>query len=495
MYNYFKKDTLVETEIVKRSSPLWGFCKEVTFVAASIRNRILYLFRQDYFESKKNRSGYSYSLSDYISEVAGLYAEERRKSVVDSNGNKVPPGKLVSNVGRSLTAEVKTFRSLMDLWYGKNHGNLTGRPRIPNYSGARGKEKVYKAEFNNQMISELPCDKITKQGKRLYRYVIMPKTYNVEFYAVHQIKAVTVMKSGNDFKLLKMYDSEYVQSQECLLYNPSLCEDNGNYLSIDLGVSNLITMVGISDGEVLPPYILSGRPLKSINRQCFRVVGKLNQYLDNTNKNRGKGVTRQSKSTHRIKAAWSKRKRQSDALLHEYTSSVVNYAAEHGICKIYVGYDPKITQKASLGRKNNQMFVSMCWGQIISQLKYKAAKYGILVLTCDESYTSKCSFLDNEYPRKHDAYLGSRVKRGLFRTAQGIRWNADVNAAWNILVKNNDNVSSNLDRNEVERFVVDPVVLIPDGFNRGKNDTASSESGCSITENRHELDLVPDYLS
>lgn len=80
-------------------------------------------------------------------------------------------------------------------------------------------------------------------------------------------------------------------------------------------------------------------------------------------------------------------------------------------------------------------------------------------------------------------------------TSNGIHWNADVNAAWNILVKNNKNVSSTLDRNEVERFVVDPVVLIPAGFNRDKNDTASGKSGCGVTENRHELDLVPDHLS
>ena len=495
MYDYFKKDTLVEIEIVKRGDSLWDFCKEVTFVAASIRNRILYLFRQGYFKSEKSGKRSSYSMPTYISEVAKLYAEERKKSITDSNGNRVPPGKLVSSVGRSLTAEVKTFNSLMDLWYEENHGNLTGRPKIPNYSGNRGKEKTYKAEFYSQMLSERPCDKITKQGKKLYKYVIMPKTYNVEFYAVHRIKAVTVVKSGNDFKLLKMYDSEYVQSQDYFMYRPDLCEDNGNYLAIDLGVSNLITMVGISEGKVLPPYILSGRPLKSVNRQCFKVVSKLSAYVDNTNKNRGKGVKRQSKSTHRIKAAWGKRKRQSDAILHEYTSSVVNYAAEHGICKIYVGYDPKITQKASLGRKNNQMFVSMCWGQVISQLKYKAAKYGIRVLTCNESYTSKCSFLDNEYPKKHDVYAGSRVKRGLFRTARGIHWNADVNAAWNILVKNNKNVSSTLDRNEVERFVVDPVVLIPAGFNRGRNDATSGEYGCGVTVNRHELDLVPDHLS
>lgn len=48
---------------------------------------------------------------------------------------------------------------------------------------------------------------------------------------------------------------------------------------------------------------------------------------------------------------------------------------------------------------------------------------------------------------------------------------ADVSVAWNILAKN---VSSTLDRNEVERFVVGPVVLIPAGFNRDKFDTASN---------------------
>lgn len=51
---------------------------------------------------------------------------------------------------------------------------------------------------------------------------------------------------------------------------------------------------------------------------------------------------------------------------------------------------------------------------------------------------------------------------------------ADVSVAWNILVKNSENVSSTLDRNEVERSVVGPVVLTPSGFNRDKFDTASN---------------------
>lgn len=51
-------------------------------------------------------------------------------------------------------------------------------------------------------------------------------------------------------------------------------------------------------------------------------------------------------------------------------------------------------------------------------------------------------------------------------------------------------VSLNLNRNRVGGFVVDPA-----GFNRDRNDIVFSLSGCSITENRHELDLQPDHLS
>ncbi|MHA1810195.1 MAG: zinc ribbon domain-containing protein, partial [Candidatus Heimdallarchaeaceae archaeon] len=60
---------------------------------------------------------------------------------------------------------------------------------------------------------------------------------------------------------------------------------------------------------------------------------------------------------------------------------------------------------------------------------------GIKVELVDESYTSKCSFLDNEFPQKCLKYKGKRIQRGLFRSAQGQLINADVNAAYNILLK------------------------------------------------------------
>jgi transposase, IS605 orfB family len=69
----------------------------------------------------------------------------------------------------------------------------------------------------------------------------------------------------------------------------------------------------------------------------------------------------------------------------------------------------------------------------ISNIKQK--KKNIEVITCEESYTSKCSFLDDEEICKHEKYAGKRVKRGLFRSSNGHEINADINAAYNIARK------------------------------------------------------------
>lgn len=44
-------------------------------------------------------------------------------------------------------------------------------------------------------------------------------------------------------------------------------------------------------------------------------------------------------------------------------------------------------------------------------------------------------FLDNEPIQKHGNYKGRRVKRGLFKTENGIIVNADLNGSLNILKK------------------------------------------------------------
>ena len=58
----------------------------------------------------------------------------------------------------------------------------------------------------------------------------------------------------------------------------------------------------------------------------------------------------------------------------------------------------------------------------------------------EESYTSKASFLDNdEIPifgePTNIVFSGTRIKRGLYQTADGYLINADVNGSYNIMKK------------------------------------------------------------
>jgi putative transposase len=68
-------------------------------------------------------------------------------------------------------------------------------------------------------------------------------------------------------------------------------------------------------------------------------------------------------------------------------------------------------------------------------LDYKATEQGITVIRQEESYSSRCSFLDNEPIEHHNKYLGRRMTRGLFRSQKGTVINADVNGAYNIMKK------------------------------------------------------------
>ena len=83
----------------------------------------------------------------------------------------------------------------------------------------------------------------------------------------------------------------------------------------------------------------------------------------------------------------------------------------------------------------------------------------INVKTVNESYTSKCSFLDLEPIKKQSNYLGKRVKRGLFKSSCGRVTSAAQNGSLNIIRKV---VGDSLFIGQpIERLVVSPVRVKP----------------------------------
>lgn len=197
--------------------------------------------------------------------------------------------------------------------------------------------------------------------------------------------------------------------------------DNGKYAAIDLGLNNLAT-VTFNDGS--KPLVINGRPIKSINQYYNKKKAQYQSQLK-------VGMY----TSKRICTLTNKRNNKVTDYLHKASRLLVNQLVSQGITTLVIGKNKNMKQDINIGRVNNQNFVQLPIMRFSDLIKYKCELEGIKVLFNEESYTSKCSFLDGEVICKHDKYMGKRVKRGLFVSRKGIKINADVNAAYNIMIK------------------------------------------------------------
>ncbi len=97
-----------------------------------------------------------------------------------------------------------------------------------------------------------------------------------------------------------------------------------------------------------------------------------------------------------------------------------------------------------MGKQNNQNFVNIPFGKLREKLEYLCKLYGMNYVEQEEGYTSKASFFDYDSIPVYNAdnpqmyiFSGTRIKRGLYKCANGKTINADINGALNILRKSN----------------------------------------------------------
>ncbi|WP_204102511.1 MULTISPECIES: IS200/IS605 family accessory protein TnpB-related protein, partial [Spirulina sp. CCY15215] len=117
------------------------------------------------------------------------------------------------------------------------------------------------------------------------------------------------------------------------------------------------------------------------------------------------------------------------------------HCLENGIGRIVFGWNKGQKNGINIGKKNNQKFVQIPTAKLKERIKQLCELYGIEFVETEESYTSKASFLDDDFlptfGAKPESWKpsGKRVKRGLYRTQNGLFVNADCNGAANILRK------------------------------------------------------------
>ena len=359
---------LTERHIVKSNEKLDDLC----FRAKNLYNKALYLVRQHYFNHKKHLNYYSVNRLMVDSKDVDYYALPTK----------------VSN--QTLMLLDKNFKSFFALFKNKKKSEYNKTIRIPKYLDKEGR-----------FIVTFPKDAISKKYLRkglikLSSLNILIPTKVTEF----DIVEVRVLPRNNHHVVEVVYKVE----------ESKLKTNDNRYVSVDLGLNNLMTI----GSNVVKPFIINGRPLKSINQYWNKEKARLQSILESDRK-----------TSKRIENITNKGNNKVKDYLHKSSRILVNFLVSNDISTLVVGYNEEWKQNINIGKKNNQSFVNIPFYTLIKQLEYKYKLEGINFILTGESYTSKCSLLDNESIERHENYLGKRIKRGLFKSAKGKLINAD----------------------------------------------------------------------
>ena len=383
---------LVEQHIIKRSNEAFSVLDDLMFKSKNLYNSALYEVRQHFFISQ-NDSSVKYKYLNYFATEKIMKENEWYKSLQAQCAQQV------------LKQLDQNFKSFFVLLKKKKSKDYTERVNIPKYLPKEGR---YLLKFTGQSLSKNYLeDSIIK----------IPKT-TLKFYS----KINSLDKCIKEVRFLPrtgyiLMEVVYEKSEQ------KLKENNGNYLSIDLGINNLATCY---DSSNKTSFIINGKPLKAINHFYNKKLSKLKSSLQ---------IKHKKYTSNKTQKLTLKRSNKIKDYFHKSTKLIINQAVNQNLNTIVIGYNKGWKQEINLGHKNNQSFVQLPHYQFINMLAYKAKLKGLNVLMTEESYTSKCSVIDNEMPQKHNTYSGKRIKRGLFVSSSGIKINADLNGAMNILKK------------------------------------------------------------
>lgn len=387
-----KTKTLLSAEIqVTPFDQSYNEIDQMMFLSKNLYNACLYVERQIFFQKRDCKDPELKSkLKGFISNF-GL-----SKQLQDANNPdyRALPAAVSQQVCKQVYSNYKSFFTL-------HKKGL--KARIPKYlDKTKGRNKL---SFAKNVIST------SKLKSGIIKLTGLNCTFKLPEYIDYKtVQQIDIIKTQNrTIKVLILYSVPKVP----------LKEDNGRVLGIDLGLNNLMSVV--SNTNDFKSRIYDGKPLKAINQFCNKQVSKLKSLSKNV-------------ITEKICSIFRNRMNQINDCFHKYSSDLINQAVSNGFNTIIIGKNDNWKQEINLGTRNNQNFVFIPFNRLIDKIKYKASLKGIKVIETEESYTSKCSFFDNEYPCKHETYLGKRVFRGLFKSSKGFI-NADLNGALNIIKK------------------------------------------------------------
>ena len=372
---------LVEKHIIKPSHQYYDELDHLCLLSKNLYNSTIYTVRQYYFA---NKQFFNYQAVNKLF-VSGNQPDYRAL-----------PAKVAKHTQMLVDRNFKSFFALLEL---KAQGKYNKPIKIPRYLKKTGKQV---AHYEKGALS------FKAKG-----FIKLSKTH---------IKIKTKLTKDVVQFVRLIPRNNYIAIEIGYNVNEPEQKTNNNILAIDIGVNNIASCV-TTDGDKL---LVNGKPLKYINHNYNKEVANAKSKLK---------TTHNQNSSKYISQIINKRNNRINDYLHKITTYIVNHAVSKNIGTIVVGYNKEWKQDTNMGKVNNQNFVHIPFYRLINLLEYKCRLKGIKFQTITESYTSKCSFVDNEEIKKHTTYSGKRISREWFKTKDGLIINADINGAYNILKK------------------------------------------------------------
>ena len=373
---------LVEQHCISRNDARYAAIDAAAFASKNLYNAALYETRQAYI-----KRGYR------------IYYSELYHLMKSHEAYKALPAKVAQHVLKLLDKNWKAYTEAKKA-YEEDPSQFLAPPRIPGYKD--------KQKGRNILVYTIQA--ISKPG--LKRGLIQPSGLAIEVPTKQtDIAQVRIVPRSGHYVVEIVYE----QAEKQYVYPHWVA-------GIDIGLTNLATLTANKSG--FTPRIVNGRPVKSMNQYYNKERARLQAQLEGNRQ-----------TSRQLDCLTNKRNRKMNHYLHTASKAVIDLLVSEQIGTLIIGKNDQWKQHITLGKRTNQNFVQIPYARFIDMLTYKAALVGIQVVLTEESYTSKCSFLDREDLCKHEHYMGKRIKRGMFRSRFGTLINADCNGAYNIIRK------------------------------------------------------------
>lgn len=348
---------------------------------------------------------------------------DQKKRLKDNFWYKSLPSQTAQDVLANLDEAWKSYKNLKFKYdYGEK---LSGEPKAPYFKAHDSHTNI--TYLNNSY--KLEGNKIRFMIPKLLKQFLKEKfEIDDNFFYVRIKKHIDGIIKEITFSYLNKNEYEMLINYET--YAKPIKKDNGRYISIDLGITNLAT---IYDNKGYS-FIISGNSYLSTLHRYNKTISHYQSIFDKVNRKDEKG----GKTSRRIKDLYQRKNKTINYIMHTLTRKIVDYCLLNNISRVVIGDIKGIDDKETklIGRKKtefNQKLHSLPFDKIYSLLDYKLKKEGIILIKQEESFTSQCSPLSKEV-NKENAHKENRIQRGLFKDGNNV-YNADSVGAFNILRK------------------------------------------------------------